>query len=130
MSSQVDSTIEANAEAGEILPSPVSPLSPTSPTLEAQEHHSPIATDHPDMQQDVSAAHVLPDSAARTYVAHGSAHVGSGIRESQPEAGPVVGENAQAGPAQNLPASGETNVEVQSVGERPTFIDLMHCSVD
>jgi hypothetical protein len=126
----MNSAIAANAEARETLPSPVSPMTPSFPSHEAQESYSSIASDGPDLRAHVDAGQVLPDSSALTNTARGSAHVGSGTREPQPEAGPVSGETAQAQPAQNLPGSDETNVEAQSVGETPIFIGLMHCSLN
>jgi uncharacterized protein involved in copper resistance len=121
MSSQMDPAIAASVQAGENLHSPVSPLSPSLLSHEAQGDYSPVAANDLDVQEHVNATQVLPNSSALTNTAHGSAHVGSGIRESQPEAGLVPGEAAQAQVAQNIPGSGETNVVMQSAGERPTL---------
>ena len=121
MSSQMDPAIAASAQAGENLHSPGSPLSPSFLSHEAQGNYSPVAANDLDLQENVNATQVLPGSSALTNTAHGSAHVCSRMRDSQPEAGIDSGETAQAQPTQNLPGSGETNVAVQSAGERPTL---------
>jgi hypothetical protein len=129
MSSQLNSAGATNADADETLLSPVSPLSTASSSHGARNNYSPVTLDNPDLQEDVSAAQVLPSPSVQTNIAHGSAQAGLSIRESLPEAGPVEDEAVRAQFPQNLPDPVETNVLDlgQNAGEGQTFANLTRC---